>query len=180
MPRNRQPRKIYRARAARVDAIQHAIDRVATLSDEQRAALGGPMQRAFEAFRAGQGNANAWADLADAMNVGEALAELSIAANLNTYFSQAQAALAAVHARHAGTGSWTLRGPEITALDDAVWAATVQLQHCSQGEMHDAITTVKRRMAAALAGSAAPGTTVCVGLLTDTPHPNQEAHHAHR
>jgi hypothetical protein len=165
MPRSHKPRKRYVPKHVRLDSHLHAMDRVATLLPAQRQDLGGPLQRAFEAFRAGQGNPQHWCDLADGLNVGEVLCELQIGTNLADRFVQAQQALAAVHARHAQRGSWTLRAAEIAALDDAVWCAGIQLQHCSQGEIADAIGTVKRRTVGALAGNIAAGTTVCVGLL---------------
>lgn len=165
MPRSHRPRKPYRPQPLRTDAHLHAIDRIATLLPDQRQALRGPLLAAFEAFRTGHGSARHWCDLADGMNVGEVLAELRIGSNLAPQFQAAQAALAAVHARYQTRRSWTLRAPEISALDDATWAAGVQLEHCTQGELHDAIATVKRRTAGVLAGNVAAGTTVCVGLL---------------
>jgi hypothetical protein len=165
MPRNRRPAKRYQPRAPRLDAHLHAIDRIATLLDGQRDSLLKPLRSAFEAFRTGHGTPQAWCDLADGMNVAEVLAELSIGSNLLAQFQQAQAALSAVHARRQAGGSWTLRAAEITALDDGTWAAGIQLEHCSQGELQQAISTVKRRTAGALAGSVAPGTIVCVGQL---------------
>jgi hypothetical protein len=179
MPRSNRPRKAYRPTGTRTDAFLHAMDRASLLSTRQQAELIAPMQKALEEFRLGRGSAAYWADLADAVNVGEALAALRIGSNLVPYIEHAQAALASVHARHAAGGSWTLRGPELAALDDAVWAAGVQIQHCSQGEMQTAIDRVKRRMAAALAGNAAPGSVVCVGLLTDTPQTTTGPNAAH-
>ena len=165
MPTSHKPRKRYTPQAVRLDAHLHAIDRVATLLDTQRQDLATPMQEAFDAFRTGHGTAAAWCTLADALNVGEVLTELSIGSNLRGHFAQAQAALAAVHARKTGGGTWTLRGLEIAMLDDAVWAAKVQLDHCSQGELTDAVNTVKRRARGALTGGLSADTTVCVGLL---------------
>lgn len=165
MPRSHKPRKRYVPKAIRPDAHLHAIDRVATLLDTQRQDLATPMQAAFDDFRTGHGTARAWCTLADALNVGEVLTELQIGTNLRGHFAQAQAALAAVHGRQSAGGTWTLRGPEIATLDDAVWAAKVQLDHCSQGELADAINTVKRRARGALSGGLSADTTVCVGLL---------------
>jgi hypothetical protein len=165
MPRAQRPRKRYVPKPVRTDAHLHAIDRVATLLDTQRQDLLGPLLEGFEAFRTGHGTARAWCTLADALNVGEVLTELQIGSNLRAHFAMAQAALAAVHARQKAGGSWTLRGPEIAVLDDAVWAAKVQLEYCSQGELADAVNTVKRRAAGALAGNVGADTTVCVGHL---------------
>lgn len=165
MPTSHKPRKRHNPRPVRLDAHLHAIDRVATLLDTQRSDLSSPLQSAFDQFRVGHGSSPAWCTLADALNVGEVLTEAQIGSNLRGHFALAQAALAAVHARQAAGGSWTLKGPEIAVLDDAVWAAQVQLDHCSQGELADAVETVKRRARGALAGGLAQDTLVCVGHL---------------
>ena len=105
--------------------------------------------------------AELWADLADCLNVAEALAQAKLASDHKGTFANAQAALAAVCRRHETTRSWTLYPGEITALDDACFVHQVQLDHCSQGEMADAIALVRRRIAGALAGSAPKGAIVC-------------------
>lgn len=173
MPRSHRPRKAYRPTDVRNDAFLYAMDLATKLSNRQQAELIAPMQTALEQFRLGRGSMFHWENLADAINTGEALADLRIGTNLAPHMERAQAAMSDVHVRHAATGSWTLRGPELAALDDAVWAASVQIQHCSQGELQNAIERVKRRMSAALAGNAAPGTVVCVGLLRGTPRKPQ-------
>ena len=170
MPRKRQ-RPIHMRRQPRqpridLDPVGLAISRASLLSAAQRAPLLAASMGAFEAFRAGRGSAELWCGLADAMNVAEALAEAKVASDHKGTFSAAQAALAAVCARQAAGGSWTLFPAEITALDDACFVHQVQLEHCSQGEMADAIALVKRRIAGALAGSPPQGTIVCnPGLL---------------
>jgi len=174
MPRSHKPRKRYVPKHVRPDAHLHAIDRVATLLSTQRSALSVPMHAAFDAFRTGHGSARYWCDLADGCNVGEVLAELSIGSNLTPRFAAAQAALSAVHQRHTAGGSWTLRPAELVAIDEAVWAADVQLQHCSQGELHDAVHIVKQRTRGALAGGVGTSTIVCVGHLGRA-EPLQEA-----
>ena len=62
--------------------------------------------------------------------------------------------------RHQGGGSWTLRGPEIEALDTALWMHRVQLDHCSLGEFDKARGKVAERTRQALAGNAGPNTKV--------------------
>lgn len=169
MPRPSRPRKSYRPRTVRLDAHLHAVDRIATLLPHQREQLARPTAAALDAFRRGAGSVAHWRDLADACNVAEALAELHIGgAPLLPAIQAAQAALAAVHGRHAQRGSWTLRGQEITALDEACYWHAWQLEQATQGELHDAIERVRRRTAGALAGSVGAGTVVCVGGLTTT------------
>lgn len=150
----------YRPRAVDVDPIGLAMTMAALLTPEQRAPLERASVEGFAAFRLGHGTAALWADLADAMNVAEALAEIGIASDHADTFAAAQAAPAAVWTRHAAGGSWTLRAAEITALDDAVFIHGVQLQHCSQREMADAITTVRNRVRGAMAGHPPAGAMV--------------------
>lgn len=166
MPRSHKPRKRYVPKHARLDAHLVAVDRIATLLPHQQQELTGPTKAALEAFRRGLGDADHWCNLADACNVGEALAGLRIGGDaLLPIFAAAQTALAAVHARRQAGGSWTLRGTEISALDEGWYWAAWQLTQASQGEVFDAVQTVKRRVQGALAGSAGGGVTVCVGGL---------------
>lgn len=85
--------------------------------------------------------------------------------NLLPEIEAAQAALAEVHTRNKATGSWVLRGPEITALHEGVVRHIAQLQVCTQGELVRAITKVKQCVSQALAGNASPRALVCVGAL---------------
>lgn len=163
-------RRRYRPIPIDIDPVGLAIARATKLTAQQRAPMSEATTRAFEAFRAGQGTERLWADLADAMNVAEALADVNLASDHKGTFSTAQAALSAVCARHERSQSWTLYPAEITALDDACFVHGVQLEHCSQGEMADAIARVKRRVAGALAGSPPKGALVCnPGLLGAPP-----------
>lgn len=169
MPRSSKPRKSYRPAGVRMDAHLHAVDRIATLLPHQRQQLAGPTAAALELFRRGAGSRAAWCDLADACNVAEALAQMHIGGEpLLPAIHAAQAALAAVHQRQAQRASWTLRGQEITALDEVCYWHAWQLEQATQGELHDAVQQVKRRTAGALAGAAGPGTVVCVGGLGAT------------
>jgi hypothetical protein len=118
----------------------------------------------MNAFRLGKGSREAWADLAGRLNVAEELARAGIASDQVDTFSAALQALAAVHKRaHGCAASWTLRGPEIAALDDGLWMHRVQLQHCSQGELEHARQRVQRRMQQALAGNVGGDTQVLHG-----------------
>lgn len=138
-----------------------AMAMAAKLDPEQLPGMLQRMQAHLEAFRTGAGNGEHWAALADSLNVAEGLAELGIARDHTDTFERGQQALAAVHSRaHGPRKSWTLRGPELQALDDALFVHGVQLQHCSQGELHKACTMVRRRVQQALKGNAGRGATV--------------------
>jgi hypothetical protein len=165
MPRSHKPRKRHIPKLVTID-VGLAIDRVALLTLAQRAELLAPTELAFEAFRTGRGNKGAWCNLADAMNVAEALGDLNIAGDHGDRFQAAQRVLGDVHDRAIVRRSYTLYAAEITTLDDAIFVHRIQLEHCSQWELQRAVEAVKRRVAAALAGNAGPRTRMCApGLL---------------
>ena len=165
MPASSKPRKAYRPRPVDIDPTQLAIARAALVPQAQRAQLVAPVRRALDGLRTATGGWQAWCGMADAMNVAERLALAGIASDRMPEIQAAQAALQALHARHAATGSWTLRAAELKALDDGAFFHKVQLEHCTQGELHDAIQAVQRRVAQALAGNAPRDARVCVGQL---------------
>ena len=165
MPRNAKPRKRHTPRPIELDPMSLAHSRASLLQPQQRAALIEPIRAAFERLRTGRGDWAAWCNVADALNVSERLAEANIANDHMPALRTAQAVLAALHARHAERQSWVMRGPEIATLQHALEIHEVQLEVCTQGEMHDAIRTVLRCVAAALKGNVGPKTTVCIGAL---------------
>lgn len=141
--------------------MQIATRRASTLAAADVEALYAPMRDAFNAFRQGLGNNFHWRNLVDAINVGtELAASHQIASDHKATFATAEAALVAVAHRKAEGGSWTLKGPEIAALDLVAQVHRAQLLHCSHGELGQAVTTVTARIKAALRGDHAPGVTV--------------------
>ena len=170
MARNKPPRRRYQPRPVDLDVFGLAATLASKLTPTQRAPLEDAIARSFQALRAGAGTQPDWANLADALNVAETLAELGIASDHAETFVRGQQALAAVHARVAAGRSWTLYPAEITALDDACWLARIQLEHASQGEYRQAIHTVQRRVAGALSGSPPQGALVCIAGSLGTSH----------
>lgn len=163
-PQQRQPlRAMHRMASEPTNAtpLEIAVNRAAALPPNERLEVIAPARAAFGAFRAGRGNSKDWAHLVDTVNVGMELARHQIASDHKPTFEAAGQALTAVHDRQAITGSWTLKGTEIAALDLAVFVHGVQLQHCSRGELGKAVTTVIARVKAALSGHPAPGTRIC-------------------
>jgi hypothetical protein len=116
-------------------------------------------------LRAATGGWAAWCSMADVVNVAEQLAHRGIASDRLADFDAAQQALQALHARVNASQRWALYAAELSALDMAVVLHAIQLMHCSQGELRDAIAAVQRISAAALAGNASPRHTVCLGAL---------------
>lgn len=133
--------------------MQTATLRVSTLSSADVAELITSMTAAFDRMRAGQRPDASWCELVDALNVAEALAQAGIAADRMPEIMAGQQALLTLLDRHAATGSWTMRGAEITALDEALLMAKAQVHYMTYGELSDAIEAVKRRAAQALAGN---------------------------
>lgn len=144
------------------DPVNATIARASLVPHSERNELTQAMHRALNALRNGTGHAGHWCNMADAMNVAERLAEAGIANDHAAEFTAAQQALAAVHTRQSNGGSYTLTGPEIHALHTAAELHEVQLELCTQGELFEAIATVQRRVAQALAGNSSPTAIVCV------------------
>jgi len=115
----------------------------------------------------GTNPAAAWSTLADSFNVAEVLCEMNIANDHAKTIDAAQEVLAELHRRHAEKNTWTMRAAEMQALEQAVVIHGIQLRFASQGEVANAIATVKRRLAAALAGNASPKTRMCIGNIRD-------------
>ena len=165
MPATKRPRKIYRPRGVSTDPVEDAIARASLMTLYQRATLRDPMLRAFDNLKRGIRPEAAWCNLADALNVAEVLAELGIASDRTAEIEAGQVVLATLHARSRSKGTYAMRAAEMQTLETALEFASIQMDYCTQGEMKDAIETVKRRVSAALAGSAPKDAIVCVGGL---------------
>lgn len=133
-----------------------ALARAAALTPEKRAMFLDDASQGFTSFKAGQGSLQAWLHLVDALNTSEALAQRHhIADNHVDTIRAGQDALAAVWARQ--RTSWTLRGTEIAALDDALFIWRVQLDFCSVGEISAARAYVARRSQQVQRSTTVPG-----------------------
>lgn len=175
MPRNTKPRKAYRPRPVDADPFGLAVSRAVALSASQRLQFIEPVAAALLALKRGHATMQHWADLADALNVAEQLCALRICNDRMHTVLAGQAALHAIHHRHATRGRWVAKGEELRALSDdtgdtlaALDVHRVQVNHCSQGEMATAIQRAAERGRQALAGNASPDALVCVGSLPST------------
>lgn len=146
-----KPRPIY------VNAIARAIESARKLPPGDRDALQRIIADALDQFRAGRHCAAHWRTMADALNTAEVLAKLGIASDdaSKARIDDAMRVLADVFERHEARASWTLRGPELQALDDGLWTARIQLDYCSLGEFERARHQVAERIRQARAGNAA-------------------------
>lgn len=166
MPACRKPRKRYRPRPVDHDPISLAMTAAATLSTTQQLSLLTAAEEGFGRFRAGRGSWPLWRELADAMNVAEALSESAIGHEHRTAFRAAQTALATVASRQQLTQSWTLHADELKAIDHALAAYAAQVSACSTREWREAMTRVRNVSRGALAGHAGRGCVVVDGAGT--------------
>ncbi len=167
MARNKRPRKPYRPRMVDVDVVHNTIARACAMPAPRQDTLYLPAFAALANFADGNGNRAAWCDMADCMNVAEALCELRVLTAHVDMFQAAQAALHSIFQR-GGSPAWTITDAEAAAVRDALWFYRAQLIYCTQGEMANAIELVKRRKHQALQGNASPDAIVCVGALGQT------------
>lgn len=150
-----------------LNPVAVAIESAQKLRPEYRSNLQRIVELALQAFRTGRDCDAQWRNMADALNTAEALARIGIASDDDSRerIDAAQRVLADVHQRQAQRGSWTLRGPELQALDDGLWIFRVQLDHCSLGEFERARRDSAERIRQARAGNAPAGAHV-VGTTT--------------
>jgi hypothetical protein len=153
---NRKPRPVW------TNPIEVAIESARKLPADDVEKLKAALHRALGDFRKGIECPRNWADLADAMNMAEALSLLGILADEDSkrWFQRAQDALSSVRDRCSATGSWTLRAPEVDALVEGLFLHDIQLRFCSLGEFDRARQIVTNRCSQALAGNAGPGVKV--------------------
>ena len=161
----KKPRKAYRPRPVHCNALQIVLNKVRKLStddvDMQRQIMGAALRE----FSAGHNCAANWRNLADMANMTETLSSMGICSGLQaaTLIHAAQEALAAVQARHATRGTWTMYATE---LDTLQWLLTLhlrQLAECDYGEFERAYQTTCTRIEQARAGNAPAGAVVVVG-----------------
>ncbi|MCW5648391.1 MAG: hypothetical protein KIS62_01460 [Ramlibacter sp.] len=115
---------------------------------------------ARHALQYGGFKANDWGALAEALNHSEALAQpgLNLAPDHMHTIEAGQQAVADIRTRRASVGTWGATGPELQALDDALWIWRVQLTHASVGEYRRGLEWVTAEERKARAGQ--PGRTV--------------------
>ena len=141
------------------NAVERAIESARKLRPQDRAELTAIIGHALDAFRAGHDCAAHWRNMADALNTAEMLAKMGIASDdaSKALIDDAMRVLAAAFERFEERGSWTLRGAELGALDDGLWVARMQLEHCSLGEFEKARRAVSERIRHARAGNVPAG-----------------------
>jgi hypothetical protein len=143
-----------------VNTVQLAIERARVPTEKQRADLLVPANEALLELTEGRGDVPTWQQMADALNLSEALCEFGIVNDRAAMGDRAREALGALMTRVRVGNGWTLYAQEVRALQGGMWLYRVQLEHCSHGELLKAFTTVRNRISAVLAGNASRRATV--------------------
>lgn len=135
--------KKYCPRPVRTNAVDWAIAGVHKLVSDDCNLIINPLKRALEHFKRATAGRQEWNDLAEAMNIAEALAGLSIGPNLLPRIHKTQAALQQIALRLLATGSSACKAPELAAITEVIVCFSAQVQLCTQGELSRALKRVK-------------------------------------
>lgn len=147
MSRQKKRSKKYAGPTDTYDPIRLAMNAARTISDENRDKLIGPALAGFHALREGRAGRTEWNAVIDALNAGEALAQIGIGRNLEVEYHPAFEAMHAIALRLlAGKGS-TCRAGELEAVRSAINCYGVQIKLCSQSEYNKAVARVQRLLA---------------------------------
>lgn len=154
--KKRHPRPVY------VNAVQRAIESARKLPAADAASLKAIVSQAFDQLKLGIECKDNWRNIADALNIAEALSELGICSDPDSrgMISAGHHVLGVLVDRHNTRGSWAMRADEMQALDDALFLHRAQLDFCSLGEYERANRRVAERTRQALRGNAGPGVQV--------------------
>lgn len=146
-------RSAYRPKPIKTDPMRAALARQCVLTDDERLIVMREARPALERIRLGTFDRQDWAYLADAANVGEALANIGICSDAPSValLQDMQQALKAI-AERANGGKWVARGPELVALKDGLDRHEIQLEFCSLHELRRAVAMVEANVRAARAG----------------------------
>lgn len=152
----------------RRNPIATAMRGASLLPRDEVAGMVRRMRASITALCTGDRLAEAWASLADVLNVAEALADLRIGSGpeARAVIAKAQDALLAIHARAEASAGRpvALHAAEIDALHWLAALHEAQLAACSLREYERAVLRVVERSRQALAGNA--GRLRIVGELT--------------
>ncbi len=122
-----------------LNPIAYAIEGAGKLPAEQRAAIVAGNLAALTALREGHATRDQFDRLTQALLIADELRAHGLARDHTDTFAAAIDALAAVLARTERTGGrYIARGPELTAIDDAVFVHSVQIEHVALSEMERA------------------------------------------
>lgn len=122
-----------------LNPVAYAIEGARKLPPEQRAAIVAGNAAALTALREGNATPEQFDRLTQAILIADELRAHGLARDHADTFAKAIDALAAILARKEKTaGRYVARGPELTAIDDAVFVHSVQVEHVALSEMEHA------------------------------------------
>ena len=122
-----------------LNPVAYAIEGAGKLPPEQRAAIVAGNTAALTALREGHATRDQFDRLTQALLIADDLRAHGLARDHADTFVKAIDALAAILARTDKTaGRYIARGPELTAIDDAVFVHSVQIEHAALSEMESA------------------------------------------
>ncbi|NNM65941.1 MAG: hypothetical protein HKL99_15275 [Burkholderiales bacterium] len=122
-----------------LNPVAYAIEGACKLPPEQRAAIVAGNTAALTALREGHATRDQFDRLTQALLIADELRAHGLARDHADTFATAIDALAAILARMERTGGrYVARGPELTAIDDAVFVHSVQIENVALSEMERA------------------------------------------
>ena len=119
---------------------QHALDTY------QKNTLGVVLRTHLEALRTGKADANAFHNLANAVNTSMVIAERGLGEQYGDKVGAAQEALIRLRDNGLIRERWLLDGPGLNALKDWIEVYEAQLEIVSQQEAIDALNEVQKRI----------------------------------
>lgn len=149
-----KPRKAYRPKPITLDPFRRALARQAVLTGDEKGVVMREARPAFERLRQGKADKQDWSYLADAANVGEALARIGICSDDESrgLFQSMQFALKDIAERVNSRGTWTTRASELAAVEAGLDRHQIQLDFCSLNELRLAVAAVEKDARAAREG----------------------------
>ncbi len=143
MSKTKRRNKKYRGPTDTYDPTQLAYNAARLLTVGQQDMLKGPAINGFHKLREGKAQRDDWNRVIDALNAGEALAQIGICSNLEPEFHAAFQAMHDVALRMLeGKGS-TCRMGELEAIRLGLANYAVQIKLCSQSEYNKAVARVR-------------------------------------
>jgi hypothetical protein len=135
--------KKYRGPSDTYDPTKLAYNAARKLTDAQQQMLIGPALEGYHKLREGKAQRVDWNRVIDALNAGEALAQIGIGSNLEAEFLPGFQAMHDIALRMlAGKGS-TCRASELEAIRAGLNNYAVQIKLCSQSEYNKAVARVR-------------------------------------
>lgn len=156
MSKNRKPRKPYQPRAldprqamGLIEAARQRELLQRPLAADQIQSLGLAYHVAFEALLSGDGGANQWDALAQAVNMASVLGAHVIGGEYDATFAAARTALLHVREQAEATTCWVLDADAIAVLGETLTIHDEQLKVVSRNELRAAVAECQRLRTAA-------------------------------